>query len=131
MAEGDKKETRKRDRISYALYLYYLLILIAGIFLAGRFLYLKVFWRPDPVIARRLTQPIRRVDLEPTRGSILACDGRPIAMSYPRYQLFIDCCARKGEFDLMKKAERADSIAAWKERAAGFARGLDYKHVKF
>ncbi len=124
MAEETRKETRKRDRISYALYLYYLLILLVGIILAGRFLYLKVFWKPNAEIARRLTQPVRRVDLEPTRGSILATDGRPIAMSYPRYQLFIDCCARKGEFNLMNPAERADSIAAWKKRAGEFAEGL-------
>ena len=43
MAEETKQETRKRDRISYALYLYYLLMLLVGIFLAGRFLYIKVF----------------------------------------------------------------------------------------
>ena len=78
MAEETKQETRKRDRISYALYLYYLLMLLVGIFLAGRFLYLKVFWKPDPVIASKLTQPIRRVNLEPTRGFILASYGRPI-----------------------------------------------------
>lgn len=124
MAEETKQETRKRDRISYALYLYYLLMLLVGIFLAGRFLYLKVFWKPDPVIASKLTQPIRRVNLEPTRGFILASDGRPIAMSYPRYQLYIDPLVRKGEYDLMKKDVRADSLKAWKEKAAGFAQGL-------
>ena len=101
MAEETKQETRKRDRISYALDLYYLLMLLVGIFLAGRFLYLKIFWRPDAEIARKLTQPIMRVDLEPTRGSILAVDGRPIAMSYPRYQLYIDPNVRKGEFDFV------------------------------
>ena len=124
MAEETKQETRKRDRISYALYLYYLLMLLVGIFLAGRFLYLKIFWKPDPVIASKLTQPIMKVNLEPTRGCILASDGRPIAMSYPRYQLYIDCNVRKGEFDLLKKDARADSVRAWKERAAGFAEGL-------
>ena len=124
MPEETKQETRKRDRISYALYLYYLLMLLVGIFLAGRFLYLKVFWRPDAEIARKLTQPIRRVNLEPTRGFILAEDGRPIAMSYPRYQLYIDPWARKGEFDLMKKDVRADSLRAWKAHAAQFAEGL-------
>ena len=124
MAEETKQETRKRDRISYALYVCYLLMLLAGIFLAGHFLYLKVFWKPDAAIADKLTQPIRRVDLEPTRGSILASDGRPIAMSYPRYQLYIDPWVRKSEFEQMKKEAREDSIKAWKAKAAEFAKGL-------
>ncbi|MBO4465055.1 MAG: penicillin-binding protein 2 [Bacteroidales bacterium] len=124
MAEETKQETRKRDRISYALYLYYLLMLLVGIFLAGRFLYLKIFWRPDVEIERRLTQPIRRVNLEPTRGCILAADGRPIAMSYPRYQLYIDPWVRKGEFDLMKKDVRDSCLRQWKNDAALFAQGL-------
>lgn len=124
MAEETKQETRKRDRISYALYVVYLLMLLAGIFLAGHFLYLKVFWKPDAAIADKLTQPIRRVDLEPTRGSILASDGRPIAMSYPRYQLYIDPWVRKSEFEQMKKEAREDSIKAWKAKAAEFAKGL-------
>ena len=124
MAEETKQETRKRDRISYALYLYYLLMLLVGIFLAGRFLYLKVFWRPDAEIERKLTQPIRRVNLEPTRGCILAADGRPIAMSYPRYQLYIDPWVRKGEYDLMKKEVRDSCLRKWKDDAALFAQGL-------
>ena len=124
MAEETKQETRKRDRISYALYLYYLLMLLVGIFLAGRFLYLKVFWRPDHEIEDKLTQPVRKVILEPTRGSILAVDGRPIAMSYPRYQLYIDPWVRKGEYDLMKKEKRDSCLRVWKTDAAGFAEGL-------
>ncbi|MBR6458357.1 MAG: hypothetical protein IKS71_07145 [Bacteroidales bacterium] len=124
MAEETKQETRKRDRISYALYLYYLLMLLVGIFLAGRFLYLKVFWRPDAEIEKKLTQPIRKVNLAPTRGCILAADGRPIAMSYPRYQLFIDPLARKGDYDKMKPEVRDSCIRLWKENAAGFAQGL-------
>ena len=124
MAEENKQETRKRDRISYALYLYYLLMLLVGIFLGVRFLYLETLWKPDREIEKKLTQPIQRVNLAPTRGCILASDGRPIAMSYPRYQLFIDPWVRKGEYDLMKPEVRDSCLREWKEKAAGLAEGL-------
>ena len=124
MAEETKQENRKRDRISYALYLYYLLMLLVGIFLGVRFLYLETLWRPDHEIGEKLTQPTKRVNLEPTRGSILAADGRPIAMSYPRYQLYIDPCVRKAEFKQMKPEVRDSCMREWDEKLAGFAEGL-------
>lgn len=118
MASQDKK----RDRISYILYIYYLLMLVLGVLLGAHFLYIKLFWKADPEIAARLTQPVEKRKIEPVRGEILASDGRPLAMSFPRYQIYIDCCANKQAY---YNSPKKDSLVAdWKSRAAAFAEGL-------
>ena len=42
---------------------------------------------------------------EPKRGRILAEDGRPLAIDSPRYDIYMDCTVRKGEFAEMDRKE--------------------------
>ena len=107
------------------LYIFYLVILAASLFVVGRVIYLQYIWKPNPEIARKLTQPINRIILEPARGNILSDDGRPLATSFPRYQVYIDCGARNSEFEKLKPKEREDSIAAWKRKATRLSKGLE------
>lgn len=118
MAKGNQ------DRVGKTLYTIYLVVLLCSVAVVARILWIQLFWKPNPQISQRLTQPVREVVLEPARGSILADDGSPLAMSYPRYQFYIDCRARGTEFQMLSKDARADSVRAWKAKAAIFAKGL-------
>lgn len=124
MAKERKNKIDDKTRISYVLYMIYIGMLIVGIGFGVHFLCIKLFWKPDEEIAARLTQPVRKNNLEPNRGKILAEDGRPLALSYPRYQVYIDPNVRMEEFNKLSTPARQDSIRAWKEKAAVFAQGL-------
>lgn len=124
MAKERKNRADDKTRISYVLYMIYICMLIVGIGFGVHFLCIKLFWKPDKEIAARLTQPVRKTRLEPNRGKILAEDGRPLALSYPRYQIYIDPNVRMEEFNKLSTPARRDSIRAWKEKAAVFAQGL-------
>lgn len=124
MAKERKNRFNDKTRISYVLYVIYICMLIVGIGFGVHFLCIKLFWKPDEEIAARLTQPVRKNNLEPNRGKILAEDGRPLALSYPRYQIYIDPNARLEEFNKLSTPDRQDSIRVWKEKAAILAQGL-------
>ncbi len=123
-----KRQARKRDRISYTMYIYYLILLVLGVYLGVRFLAIKIFWKPDPEIAARLTQPVEKRIVEPARGKILSYDGEPLAMSFPRYQVCIDCNVHKEEYGKMSPKKRDSCRLDWKEKAAALAEGLAKVH---
>ncbi len=104
-----KKDTG--EKLSRTLYVVYLIMLVAGFLAFGRVIQIQYFWTPDNEIGRKLSLPIRRETLAQKRGSILSEDGRALAISYPRYQLYIDC-------NNSKNSEQ------WKKDAAQFAVGL-------
>ena len=80
----------------------------------------------------------------PKRGRILAEDGRPLAITTPLYNIYMDCTVRKSEFEEMdRKEERrrqrlaadgkevpeakhlgAKAEAAWREKALALSREL-------
>ena len=49
-------------------------------------------------------RPDRYVE-EPKRGRILAEDGRPLAITAPLYDIYMDCTVRKSEFEEMDRKE--------------------------
>lgn len=105
-----KKDTG--ERFGRALYSIYLLMLLASCVCFLRIIYIQFLWTPDREIGRKLSLPVRQETLAQKRGSILSEDGRPLAISYPRYQLYIDCNNTKDD-------------AQWKRDAAQFAVGLN------
>ncbi|MCQ2158832.1 MAG: hypothetical protein MJY43_03290 [Bacteroidales bacterium] len=124
--KGDK------DKLSFLLYLaYYLLLALAAVIIV-RILYLQIVWQPKDKIASKLRQPVIEKVTEPVRGNILAQDGSMLAMSYPRYQIYMDCGASAKNFETkslsLPSPVRKDSIAVWekqwKKDAEGFAEGL-------
>ena len=88
-------------------------------------------------------RPDRYVE-EPKRGRILAQDGRPLAITAPLYDIYMDCTVRKSEFEEMdrKEARRIERLKkegkeapapqykgaaaekAWKAKADTLAREL-------
>ena len=78
------------DRLGKALYTLYAFMLLFSVAFFLRVIYIQAFWKPNAEIERKLSQPVRKVSLVQKRGSILSSDGRPLAISYPKYQLYID-----------------------------------------
>lgn len=69
------------------LLIIYCIMMCAAIVAIFRIAYLQIFYKPDESYGVKDKSEI----LEPTRGDILACDGRPIAVSSPRYDIHLDC----------------------------------------
>ena len=102
----------------------YLGYLLAGVILIVRIIDIQLRYEPDPTIASLFKPRSIRQTLYPERGSILARDGRLMAMSLPMYRVFMDCTVRKAEFEDMKKstnpkrkAKGTEREKEWKEKA--------------
>ncbi|MBR1573338.1 MAG: penicillin-binding protein 2 [Bacteroidales bacterium] len=133
-------QKKKRDSITVVLWALYLLFIAAGIVIIGRILYIKYFWTPDPAIVHYISPHDVKATLEPTRGSILARDGRLLAMSTPMYQVFMDCTVQKEAFEKEKQRileynrkalakgkpvkEVRDREGEWMSKAAALSAGL-------
>lgn len=92
-AEMNKK--KKRDRVGTLLYVAYVLMLCASVFLFLKIIGIQLFFKPDSEIAKRLTPVSKLETVEAARGNILAEDGRLLAMTYPEYTIHLDCAAPK------------------------------------
>lgn len=111
---------KKPDTVVIVLYLLYTLMLIVSALLLARIFYLEVLWKPNPEIERRLSQSVEKTVLEPTRGNILAVDGRVLAMSFPKYQMVIDPSILKEEYARKSEEDRLEAEARWRERVEAF-----------
>lgn len=89
--DGNRKMTRQRDGRSSLLYVIYVLMLGATLLLVGRLVYIQLFMKPDPEISARLTAKSTPHVEKAERGNILACDGRMLAVTYPVYNVTLDC----------------------------------------
>jgi len=123
MADSGKKKGKKRDSISAALYYMYLGVLFLSVLVVIRIINIQLHYSPDPEIADLFRPSSVKEVLEPSRGSILAHDGRLLAMSTPMYQVFMDCTVMKDAFrgDEQEQKEKEDQ---WREKARDLAEGL-------
>lgn len=65
----------------------YLIIVVIGIVIVGRIIYLQFFAKEIVT-----TNDIYKTEVIPAnRGSILSCDGRPLAVSMPFFEIRMDC----------------------------------------
>ena len=110
-------KSRKSDPTGLALYFIYLALLIASVIVMGRLVQIQLTYEPDPKIADLFKPRSRKQILEPLRGSIIARDGRLLAMSTPMYQVYMDCAVLKG-------TNSAEDEDAWKEKARELSDGL-------
>ena len=111
----------KRDRISWILFNTHIVFVLLAIALVVRIVWIMVAYKPMPEIERLLKPKVSLVKLEPVRGSILAKDGRLLAVSAPLYQVHMDCTVRKTEF-ARKKNREAQWLAKAKELSKGLAK---------
>lgn len=102
---------KKRDRIGMVLYTIYLLLLVASVLILGKVAWTQLLFKPDPEIAEALTLNAMPTPVEPARGNIIDCEGRMLALSYPVYQLYMDCTVLKDDIE----SRREMKIAAAKD----------------
>lgn len=110
-------QKKKRDRIGVILYAMYLASLLGSVVLIASFIKIQVSFNPDPRIVELLTPSNIRTGIEPVRGEILDVKGRPLAMSCPIYQIYMDCTVLKGSKNPKKEKE-------WMKKAEDLSRGL-------
>ena len=123
MSEAPEKQ--KRDRIGVILTGLYICLLVASVAIIGKIIYIQLVWKPSPKIESALTPRRTTRTLEPVRGNIIDCKGRLLAMSYPVYDIHMDCSVRLGEFAKMRDREAAaKKEAAWMEEAGKLAEAL-------
>ncbi|MCR4570579.1 MAG: penicillin-binding protein 2 [Bacteroidales bacterium] len=133
---------KKRDRIGMVLYVFYVLLLVITVMVLVKLVYFQLIWKPEPKIAGALTPSIVKRTVEPVRGNIIDCEGRLLAMSYPVYDIHMDCTVMKAEFAKMKNKEKGRlKEEEWQNKArqlseglAGLVDGVDaarmYKQIK-
>ena len=115
----------KKDRIGLVLYVFYLVLLLLAVGVGVKLVYFQLFWKPNPRIERALTPSnVKRIE-EPVRGNIIDCNGRLLAMSYPVYDIHIDCTVRRAEFARLKDQDKRQlAEEAWLEKSARLAEGV-------
>ena len=121
------EDRNKKDRIGLVLYVFYLAMLVMAVCVAGKIVYFQLIWHPEPKIAGPLTPSVVKRTIEPVRGNILDCNGRLLAMSYPVYDIRMDCTVRKNEFALIKDPEKSRmKESEWLRKSELMAEGLSH-----
>ena len=116
---------KKRDRIGMVLYIFYVLLLVLTVLVIAKLVYFQLIWKPEPRIAGALTPSIVKRTVEPVRGNIIDCNGRLLAMSYPIYDIHMDCTVMKTEYGKMKNREKGQmKEQEWMEKARLLSQGL-------
>ena len=100
---------KNRDRIGMVLYTAYLLLLAASLLIIGKVIHTQLFFKPDPEIAKALTLSATPYPVEPARGNIIDCEGRMLALSYPVYQIYMDCTVQKDDIEGRREMKLASA----------------------
>lgn len=116
-------EKKKRDSITVVLWILYILFWLVGFVIIGRIVWLKKAWHPDPSIASFIKPHDVKVVLDPSRGAIMARDGRLLAMSTPMYQIYMDCTVQKEAY-----AKEKQKVLKYNEQA--MAKGKPLKELR-
>lgn len=90
-----KKNIKGSPDIGYILYWVHVGFLALSVIVMIRIAYIQCFWSMPDGLESYFRPRDEKKELEPQRGAIIARDGRLLALSTPKYQLFMDCCAMK------------------------------------
>ena len=110
-----------RDRIHVVMFFLSILFLALGAFIIVKIVKIQSGYEIDPKVVE-LFRPseFKHVD-RPVRGRILATDGRPLAISAPLYDIYMDCTVRKQEFIDKNNTQKE---AEWRSKAGDLAKAL-------
>ena len=119
-----QKKGKKNNggRVARTLYVFYVLSLIGAAILIGGIIAIMLFFKPDPAIADELTPSVTKNIEEPSRGSILARDGRMFAVSFTSYIIAMDCSVLKEQF--ANDPNGAEKEQEWLDKARKLSEGL-------
>lgn len=122
---GKKIQTEEQpfNKESFIVWCIYIFFTLCSISILVRIAYIQISpWKKDPLLAYYRSSDKKSI-LEPNRGAILSIDGKPLAVSVPMYQIYMDCTVRKEEFRLHKK-KGPEKEREWRGKAKGLAKGL-------
>jgi len=102
----------------------YLLMVITGIVIAGRIIYLQ-FFEKDKWSVKSEKYPIQRIEVEANRGDIFSSDGKLLALSLPFYEIRLDLTVEGLSDDVFYSS--LDSLAYCLSRLFRDRSTLDYK----
>ena len=107
-----------RDRIHVVMFFLSLVFLLLGGAILVRIVQIQATYSVDERVISLFRPSVQKHVDHPVRGKILATDGRPLAISAPLYDIYMDCTVRKQDYiDLGK-----DSLeAAWRAKARELA----------
>ena len=117
--QSEIKDTiENRDRIHVVMFFLSLLFMLLGIAIMVRIVQIQATYSVDDRVIGLFRPSVQKHVDHPVRGKILATDGRPLAISAPLYDIYMDCTVRKQDYiDLGK-----DSLErAWKAKARELA----------
>ena len=116
-----KDNIQNRDRIHVVMFFLSLLFMVLGILILVWIVKIQTTYTVDPRVIG-LFRPVEQKHVDqPVRGKILATDGRPLAISAPLYDLYMDCTVRKKEYE---EAGKTEEEKAWRIKAKELARYL-------
>ena len=91
---SEKKNATGRSMTAFHV-VYFFLSLLA----LGAIIHIQYFWKPDEKTKGYFTLTATERVIHPERGSILARDGRPMAIAFPNYHITMDCAIQRDEFN--------------------------------
>ena len=110
-----------RDRIHVVMFFLSMLFLALGALILVRIVHIQATYTVDERVIGLFRPSVQKHVDPPVRGKILATDGRPLAISAPLYDIYMDCTVRKQDYiDLGK-----DSLErVWRAKARELAQSL-------
>ena len=87
-----------RDRIHVVMFFLSLLFLFLGLAILVRIWHIRATYTVDERVINLFRPAVQKHVDYPVRGKILASDGRPLAISAPLYDIYMDCTVRKAEY---------------------------------
>ncbi len=110
-----------RDRIHVVMFFLSLVFLVLGVAILVRIVHIQATYTVDPRVIDLFRPRVQKYVEAPVRGRILATDGRPLAISAPLYDIYMDCTVRKDDYAEPGK----DSLERhWKAQARELAASL-------
>ena len=113
---AENKNRNDKLRTSKILWYAYWVFIVLSIVLLIQIVNLKVFWEPEPNTAWRFRPSKKKEIIKPERGSIIDHNGKLLAVSTPRYDIYMDCTVLKSKFATDKKDGKKNE-EKWKEKA--------------
>ncbi len=113
--QSEIKDTiENRDRIHVVMFFMSLLFMFLGVAILVRIVIIQTTYTVDDRVIGLFRPSVQKHVDEPVRGKILATDGRPLAISAPLYDIYMDCTVRKRDY----AEEGKDSLErVWRAKA--------------
>lgn len=118
-----KQKDKQKRRPSRVLMYMYIICLCLSLVIIGRIIYLQYIWEPNPDLVSHFLPSKQLEIIQPRRGSIIDCNGKLLAISTPKYNIFMDTYVQKEHNDNNFKTGERDEME-WIAKAGLLSKGL-------